>query len=385
MGNTLRRAFAKAIFSLFVVLCSSSIVVLAVTPSVRGTLPSVLRESSGLAYTGGSSFWTHNDGYGDENLYKISNTGSLSRTVEVLGAVNHDWEDLAQDANRNYMYIGDFGNNACDRTDLKIYRITHPSSVSGSTVTAEAIFFTYPDQTLFPSLWMNFDVEAFFHFAGKLYLFTKADGGAIGYTKMYSVPDEPGTYTATLVDSFYTNDRTTSADISPDGTSIILMSNNRLHLFRHFAGDNFFGGQYTKITISGSWTQKEAISFWGNNEIYLCDEDNGAGSKLYSVDMSPWIPLATTSTFTSARSTEEYIIFPNPANTYFTAQFTGAGISHSELKLFDLTGQMVKQVSGEAGISTLRMETATLPAGVYFYKLLADDREVRTARMVITH
>ncbi len=384
MGNTLRQAFAKAIFTLLFV-SAGSIVALAVTPSVRGTLPSVVMESSGLAYTGGYSFWTHNDGYGDENLYHVSHTGSLTTTVEVLGATNHDWEDLAQDAGKNYLYIGDFGNNNCDRTNLRVYRIPHPSNITGSTVTAEAIYFTYPDQTRFPSPWMNFDVESFFHFAGKLYLFTKADGGAIGYTKMYSLPDQPGTYTATLVDSFYTNDRTTSADISPDGTSMIMMSNNRLHLFRNFAGDNFFGGQYTKITISGSWTQKEAISFRGDNEIFMSEEDNGAGAKLYSIDMTPWIPMATTSTFSSARNAEDYIIFPNPANAYFSAKFTGAGVSHSELKLYDLTGQLVKQVSGDAGVSTLRMETATLPAGVYFYKLLADDREVRTARMVITH
>ena len=50
--------------------------------------------------------------------------------------------------------------------------------------------------------WMNFDVEAFFHFNGHLYLFTKADGDAIGYTKMYRLSDDPGSYSATLVDSF---------------------------------------------------------------------------------------------------------------------------------------------------------------------------------------
>ena len=119
MGNTLRQAFAKAIFTLLFV-SAGSIVALAVTPSVRGTLPSVVMESSGLAYTGGYSFWTHNDGYGDENLYHVSHTGSLTTTVEVLGATNHDWEDLAQDAGKNYLYIGDFGNNNCDRTNLRV-------------------------------------------------------------------------------------------------------------------------------------------------------------------------------------------------------------------------------------------------------------------------
>ena len=378
------KAYAKAISILFIsTLITKS--TFAVTAAVVGTLPSVLVESSGLAYTGGSSFWSHNDGYGDENLYKISNTGALTRTVEVLGTVNHDWEDLAQDVNKTHMYIGDFGNNNCDRTNLRIYRIPHPSSISGTSVTAEAITFSYPDQALFPSPWMNFDVEAFFHFNDRLYLFTKPDLNAVGYTKMYSLPDQPGSYVATLVDSFYTNDRTTSADISPDGTSMILIANSRIHLFRNFAGDNFFGGQYTKISVTGGWTQKEAMSFSSNNQIYMTDEDNGAGAKLYVIDMSPWIPNQTPTGISQTRNVEDYLIFPNPANTYFTAQFNGAGTSHSALKLFDLTGKEVETVIGTAGVSKLRMETTKLPAGVYFYKLFADDRELKTARLVITH
>jgi hypothetical protein len=358
---------------------------LAITPTVKGTLPSSVAECSGMAYTGGSSFWTHNDGYGDENLYKVSNTGTLSRTVEVLGAVNHDWEDLAQDKDRNYLFIGDFGNNDCDRQNLRIYRIPHPSNISASTVTAEVINFSYPDQTRWPSPWMNFDVEGFFHFNGKLYLFTKPDLDAIGYTKMYRVPDQPGTHVATLVDSFYTNDRPTSADISPDGTSMIIMANSRIHLFRNFVGDDFFSGQYTKISISGGWTQKEGISFWSNNEIYLSDEDNGSGAKLYYIDMSPWIPAAVTTGIKSAERASDVIALPNPANSFFNVQFTNPVLTSCELKLFDLTGKEVRNVKADAGTSVLHMETSAITAGIYFYKLYADNREIRTERLVITH
>ncbi len=383
MGNTLRIGFPKAVSILFIfsVVAINS---LAVTPSVKGTLPAQLIESSGLAYTGSSDFWTHNDGYGDENLYLIGNNGGLLRTVEVQGVINHDWEDITQDRNRNYMFIGDFGNNLNDRTDLKIFKIQHPSSVSGTTVTASVINFTYPDQHAFPASWMNFDMEAFFHFQGKLYLFSKSVGSAVGYTKMYTLPDQPGTYVATLVDSFYTNDRTTSADISPDGKSMILIANSRIHLFRNFTGDNFFGGQSTLISISGAWTQKEAVSFSSNNEIYMSDEDNGVGAKLYYIDLSPWIPNTTTG-ISGDIASEDYKVFPNPANSFFAAQITSSGISHSELQLFDMTGQVVRQVSGNAGISMLRMETATLPSGVYFYKLFTDNREIKTARLVISH
>lgn len=356
---------------------------LAVNAQVMGALPAQLVESSGIDFTGGSSFWTHNDGYGDNTLYKISNSGTLTRTVTVVGAVNNDWEDLTHDAGRNFMFIGDFGNNACSRTNLHIYKTIYPSLVSGTSVTAEVINFSYPDQQAFPSPWMNFDVEAFVHRNGHLFLFTKADGSAIGYTKMYMLPDVAGTYVATLVDSFYTNDRTTSADISPDGSTLLLISNTHLHLFRNFNGENFFDGQHTQINISGTWTQKEAVSFWSNNEIYLTDEDNGSGNNLYYIDLSPWLPAVTA--VNEVTRTGEITAAPNPANNQFSVSLSEAFNGHLSLRLFDLTGKMVRESNAVQPAAILGMSTADLPAGVYFYKLMADNRELKTARLLISH
>lgn len=382
MGNTLRKNLLR-IFIVCTVLGSSYMQSYAVNATVMGNLPSQVLESSGVDFTGGASFWTHNDGYGDNNLYKVSNSGVLSRTVNVVGAVNNDWEDITHDHSRTYMFIGDFGNNACDRTNLHIYRTQYPSTTSASSVTAEAINFTYPDQHQFPSAWMNFDVESFIHYDGHLFLFTKADGDAIGYTKMYMLPDVPGTYVATLVDSFYTNDRTTSADISPDGSTLILISNTHLHLFRNFQSTNFFEGQHTQINISGTWTQKEAVTFWSNNEIYLTDEDNGSGNHLYYIDLSAWIP--TTTGISENSLSESITAAPNPSNNSFTVNMNSVQSGGVQLRLFDLTGKMVREVLVNEPVSILRMETADLPSGVYFYKLVADRRELKTARMVVSH
>ncbi len=383
MGNTIHCGLNKIVL-IFFIISVSAMKSSAINPTVVATMPSTIFETSGLAISGQSGFWTHNDGYGDERLFNVGMNGAITRTVDVLGTVNQDWEDLAQDVNRTTLFIGDFGNNANDRTNLRIYKIPHPSNFGGSSVTAEVIHFTYPDQKTFPAEWMNYDAEGFFHFQSKLYLFTKPVGNAIGYSKMYSLPDQPGTYIATLVDSFYSADRPTAADISQDGKNVIIMSNSRIHLFRNFTGDNFFGGQYTLITMGGGWTQKEAISFSSNNEVFITDEDTGNGPTLYYVDLSPWIPMATTG-ISNTNVSADFNIYPNPADAYFTSKFTGASISGSEIKLFDLTGKVVREVAGGEGVASLRMETANLPAGVYFYKLFADNREIKTARIVITH
>lgn len=226
----------------------------AITATLKGSLPSSVGECSGLDFNGNASFWTHNDGFGDNRLYKVGMTGSLQQTITLTGATNFDWEDLTHDVNRDHLFIGDFSNNDCDRTNLRIYKIPYPNS-STTTVTPEIIEFTFSDQTDFPSAWMNFDVEAFLHFNGRLYLFTKADGSAIGYTKMYSLSENAGTKVANLVDSFYTNDRTTAADVSPSGDAMILMSNSHIHIFKNFSGSDFLVA-ITQVNISGGWTQK---------------------------------------------------------------------------------------------------------------------------------
>src|SRR6188768_990232 len=268
---------------------------LTITPSLVTALPANLPECSGLDYTGSGSYWMHNDGYGDNHIYKVNSSGTITRTVTVNGVTNNDWEDLAHDCNRNYLYIGDFGNNACERTNLHIYRINHPKNFSGSSVSADVINFSYPDQTQFPSPWMNFDAEGFFHHNGLLYIFTKADGSAVGYTKLYTIPDQPGTHVATLVDSFYTNDRITSADINSDASAVIISTNNHIHIFTGWSGENIFSGTHKLISIAGSWTQKEALAFKDINHVYMTDEDNGSGNNIYSIDLSTWIVDMNTS------------------------------------------------------------------------------------------
>jgi len=349
-------------------------------------LPSCLRESSGLDFTGGSSFWSLSDS-GDPDIHRVTNTGSLARTVTVTNANNRNWEDLTHDANRQWMYIGDFGNNNCDRTNLRIYRIVYPSNIGGTTTTAAEIKFSYPDQTRFPSPWMNFDAEAFFHFNGKLYIFTKADGSAVGYTKMYRIPDSPGTYVATLLDSFPTNDRTTSADISPDGSTVVLTSNTHIHIFRNFSSDHFFQGNHQQVNIAGGWTQKEAVSFYSANEIYMSDENTGSGNHLYYIDLETWIPAPPPVTTTGISEADQVGIqaYPNPASDEITVNISNLVSRNIQLSIHDLTGRMVYAQRVEDPFSPVYIWTEEYPSGIYFLRLSADGTELAANRFVISH
>lgn len=384
MGNTITKIIAGMLF-LKMFLLSASVNAITVTATPVGSLPGCLHECSGLDFTGGTHFWGLVDNGGPE-VHRISNTGTFTRTITATNASNRNWEDLTHDADRTYMYIGDVGNNNNDRTNLRIFRIPYPSFTPGTTTTAEVINFSYPDQTRFPSPWMNFDSEGIFHFRGKIYIFTKADGSAVGYTKMYTVPDQPGTYVATLVDSFYTNDRTTSADISPNGAAMVLISNTHIHVFTDYTNDDFFGGNHVQLNIAGSWTQKEAVTFSSNNEIYLADENTGNGNKLYFVDLSTWIPqvhISTTSITDINMVSAHYS--PMPANEFINVQLKNTDVKDTRIVLYDLTGKIIYEARIENPLSPFIIHTQNFPAGIYLSKVFSESREVQTSRLVVSH
>src|SRR6056297_4303255 len=93
-------------------------VVLGQSSTLIQPLNDAMSESSGLINIQGR-FITHNDSGGESILYEIDTlSGEIARMVTVIGTENTDWEDLASDD--TYIYIGDFGNNAGNRTDLRI-------------------------------------------------------------------------------------------------------------------------------------------------------------------------------------------------------------------------------------------------------------------------
>ncbi len=386
MRNIYKKVISMSLLLMLMILTAETFAI-SVNTITKGNLSSFLMESSALDYAGNSTFWSLNDSGNSNEIFSIANDGSLLKTITVSNAINSDWEEMTHDFARNYMFIGDFGNNLHNRTNLRIYRLPYPSGISSNAVTAEEIRFTYPDQTSFPSSWMNFDAEAFFHFQGQLYIFSKANGSAIGYTKMYSLPDVPGTYTATLVDSFYTGDRITSADISPDGSSVILLSYMQMHLFRNFTGADFFRGQHTLLAIAGNWTQKESVSFSSNNEIYITDENTGTGNQLYSVDLSLMIP----STVNNPTSINKFNVLPTvttyplPANEFVNIQFKDVSSGNVSFSLYDLTGKTVYSTHVDNPLVPLAIRTNEFPAGIYFYKVFADLKEIKTARLIISH
>ncbi len=252
-------------------------------------LPKKLDENSGIVQMKDSTVWFIQDGGNSDKLYKVGFNGELLRELQVKNGKNKDWEDLATDANGN-VYIGDFGNNKSNRTDLVIYKVPNPEVEKGDKIDAKKIKFKYPDQEKFPPKRKKkqFDCEAMFYYDAHLYLITKNRTQPFsGMARIYKVPAKKGKHDASLVGTFATcqdeaSCRVTAATISDDGKTIVLLGNGKLWIYTDFKGENFTNGIVKEIDL-GIRTQLESVCFMNSTTLLLSDErSNNEGGNLYT-------------------------------------------------------------------------------------------------------
>lgn len=255
---------------------------------VVANIPEEFKEVSGLVNFGEDNIWLIEDKGNKDELYNINALGDWQKTLKVKNGKNHDWEDLTKDNNGN-IYIGDFGNNASDRDDLEILKVPNPNTIKGDDIEAEKIEFSYPEQTDFSpkKKGLLFDAESLFYWKKNIYIITKNRATPFtGEAFIYKVPAVKGKYKAKLVGSFMagTDERTsrvTSAAISPDEKTIVLISNGMIWSFTDFKTDDFTKGTVKSIDL-GVRTQLESVSFINNTTLYLADESRKkTGGNLY--------------------------------------------------------------------------------------------------------
>lgn len=256
-------------------------------------LPKSLKENSGIAKISDSTLWVVEDHGNQDEIFKVNFKGDLIKQLKVKNAKNVDWEDLTLDEKDN-LYIGDFGNNHNKRKNLVIYKLPNPEFEKGDKITAEKIAFSYPDQQEFPPKVadLNYDAEAFFYRDGHLYIITKNRTIPFsGETFIYKVPAVSGVHKAVQVDKFITcktevSCQVTSADISPDQKTVVLLGYGTLWIFTDFKGDDFSKGSMRTIKLGVS-TQLESICFLNNDTLLLSDEERAnTGGNLYSLKLS---------------------------------------------------------------------------------------------------
>jgi len=258
-------------------------------------LSALVSSTSGLIFWDGL-LWTHNDN-DDTKLYGLDTVSAeISREYLLPDVVNTDWEDIAEDG--EYIYIGDFGNNASgNRTDLHILRIEMASLKSGNPF-IDTIWFSYSDQLDLDPVepnQTNFDCEAMVVSYDHIYLFTKR--WIDGQTTLYALPKQAGTYVAQKRESFNIQGLVTGATLLEPERLLVLCGYSGIlqpfiYLLYDYTGNDFFSGNKRRVNITIPFLQVEGITtkngliYHLSNEAFVLEPATNTPQKLHLFDLS---------------------------------------------------------------------------------------------------
>ncbi|XP_067656454.1 uncharacterized protein [Haliotis asinina] len=158
-------------------------------------------------------------------------TGEVLNTIEVTGATNHDWEDMAvapcsSAGSKPYcIYIGDIGEGKDGRTANNIYKIAEPDD----PLTVKSV----DPQEIISFTGVSDDMETLMVSPeNDIYVIPEGDDEV----KLYKIEEGKANYKCEVtVESKYSGP--TSGDISSCGTMILLKANEYVYLFSVSNGD----------------------------------------------------------------------------------------------------------------------------------------------------
>ena len=257
------------------------------TPVVQGCevvqlsqpLPPQLEESSGIAAGDEPDlFWTFNDSGNDAAVYAVGAGGAGRGRVEVAGAKNNDWEDIARGPcpTGSCLYIADIGDNDAKRDDVELYRIPEPAPGDAETGSAERFRIRYPGGPR--------DAEALFVLpAGELYVIAKGRDHPIAIFR-YPLPFRPDeTVELERVRELSAapvprDNQITAAAASPNGRWVALRSYTELLVFRTGGLLATTGEPALRVDLRPlGEPQGEGVAMMGDGEVVLTSEGGPIG------------------------------------------------------------------------------------------------------------
>lgn len=247
-----------------------------------------IAESSGLVASRQFEgvLWTLNDSGDRARIFALSLDGTVLSEIEVQGAINLDWEDIAID-DHGRLYLGDIGNNANQRRDLAVYVVAEPDprAAPGAIEVEKMVRFRYPDLPYPPPQHQrNFDAESLFVAGDRLYLLTKHRSNT--RTRLYRFPFtltgeslshqhvlEPVGEIDLEGSNSFRGGMATAADATPDGRYLAVLSYHALFLFeRPASGDNYLENAIRRIDLTRNrMRQCESIA-WYDQDLWIGNE-----------------------------------------------------------------------------------------------------------------
>lgn len=286
---------------------------------------SLLTEISGIAASrkNANVLWAHNDSGDAARIYAMSLQGRHLGVYNLVGANATDWEDMAIGPGpvqgQDYIYVGDTGDNARQRTSVTVYRVAEPQvNATQEPVTVnldgvDALPMRYPDPAVYDCETLLVDPVS-----GDIFLVTR-DRESQGVARVFRnpAPHTPGVMvTLELVATISLPLEVKGGDISPSGDAVLL----RLHSFSsaedgyywpRAAGTNLweaFSGPACLVPLVEE-TQGEALAFAPDGLGYYTISE-GASQPIYfyprSVNLTrgPYLQSVTPNSITVVWETD---------------------------------------------------------------------------------
>jgi hypothetical protein len=193
-------------------------------------------EASGLvaSINNPNMLWAHNDSGDKARIFLLNEQGEFKAEFTLLGVENRDWEDIAigpgPDPAKNYLYVGEIGDNRAVYDKKYIYRFEEPrlQDADKKIRNVEIITYVYPDGKR--------DAESLFvdPLTKDIYVLSKRENNIGIYRAAY-----PQSTTATItLEKLGTMPflYTVAADITPDGQEILTKTYNAIYYWKRKAG-----------------------------------------------------------------------------------------------------------------------------------------------------
>ncbi len=248
-----------------------------------------IREASGLVASRQNAhvLWTHNDS-GDKNvIYAINDRGKLLGVYTLARAYARDWEDIAigpgPEEGKQYIYIGDIGNNEARYRVQYILRVPEPVVTAEQTPVHEKLDGVEGLSVMYPE--RNYDAETLMldPLTKDLYVVTKRDSNVI----VFRAP-----YPQSTTEKFELEQvgklpfaMAVAGDISAKGDEILIKTYDSIYYWKRSAGQTIAQAlaQMPQRVPYFLEPQGEAVAWKADGEGYytLSEERFGISARLY--------------------------------------------------------------------------------------------------------
>lgn len=236
-----------------------------------------IREASGIAASQRNPgyLWVEEDSNNPPQLYLLKNDGTGFTTCYLKNAVNRDWEDIAlaagPDTGKQYIYIGEIGDNDGVHTESSFYRLEEPAAGTDTIGRYDKITFKYEDGPR--------DAEAFVidNRTKDIFVISKRDSPSRLYRLSWPYRTD-SMNTAKFVTNLSMSG-VTSAALSANGTELLIKTYTSLYYTKRSLTEplvEVFSHPFTQLSYQLE-PQGEAVCFARDSSGFYTLSETGAG------------------------------------------------------------------------------------------------------------